>query len=255
MRILRQLFILLFLTLLAGCTYHRAPEPYASPAAYNGQVISSAPYPSTPAAGTLYTGTVTTNTAGTVSSAGGLDDTVALRVQQKLQGSEIAGLAPNINVSSRSGTVTLTGFVPTQQERQLAETLARSTAGVLDVENDLQVVGAPTGRTAPYPGTSFPPSPPNSEAAGELFNLHVQGLNETDRALAQRVLDGLRTNSALMAIFPSVDIEITGGRVVLQGQVQTEQQRQTIESAVRQAAGVNAVEDRLQVLGVPASNP
>jgi osmotically-inducible protein OsmY len=92
--------------------------------------------------------------------------------------------------------------------------------------------------------------------AGDIFNLHVQGLNDTDRALAQRILDSLQTDTALAAMLPSVNILVSGGRVVLQGQVQTGQQKQTIDSVVRQAAGPSPVEDQLQMMNpLPTANP
>jgi osmotically-inducible protein OsmY len=77
--------------------------------------------------------------------------------------------------------------------------------------------------------------------------LHVQGLNDTDRTLAQRVLEGLQTDTTLANVMPSVNINIINGRVVLQGTVQNERQRRAIVEAVQRAAGVQNVEDQLTV--------
>jgi len=74
----------------------------------------------------------------------------------------------------------------------------------------------------PY-GTTGNASP--TLATGDVFNLHVQGLNDTDRNLAQNILQGLRTDSLLHSLLPTVNINVSGGRVILQGTVQSEQQR------------------------------
>jgi len=259
MRVPRQILFLLFLTALTGCTYTRAPEPYTGPSGYGGQVISSAPYPSAPPAGTyaapapVYSAPAGTNaTLGSLSGPSASDSAAVSRIQRTFRTSELAGIAPNINVSAQNGTVTLTGFVSSEHERQMAETLARSAGGVLNVNNELDVVGSPTGRIAPV----NPASGSSAGVAGNIFNLRVQGLNATDRAVADRVLDGLRDNPSVMSAFPSVNINVADGRVTLDGQVGTEEQRQAIESAVKQAAGAANVEDHLQVIGVaPARSP
>jgi len=48
-------------------------------------------------------------------------------------------------------------------------------------------------------------------------------------------------------LLPNVDIQVAGGKVTLQGNVQTEQQKQAIVSAVQRAAGAENVQDQLQV--------
>jgi len=166
------------------------------------------------------------------------------QVQQSFRNSDISGLAPNLNVSEQNGTVTLSGYVPSERDKQMAETLARNTAGVSAINNQIQVLPSPTGNNARV----YPPSSAN-QIAGDIFNLHVQGLNDTDRALAQRILESLRTDTALNSLLPSVNINVSSGRVVLEGRVQSDQQRKTIESVVRQASGSGNVEDQLQVVG------
>ena len=48
-------------------------------------------------------------------------------------------------------------------------------------------------------------------------------------------------------MMPKVNITVEGGRVVLRGTVQNEQQRRQIISAVSQAAGTSVNADELQV--------
>jgi osmotically-inducible protein OsmY len=99
----------------------------------------------------------------------------------------------------------------------------------------------PTGRAEVIRPNPAPITP------ADTFNLHVKGLSETDRLLAQRVLDGLRADSAVSSYMPVVNIDIDGGRVVLRGTVLNDDQRRSIVSAVQRAAGVNNVQDELRV--------
>jgi osmotically-inducible protein OsmY len=160
---------------------------------------------------------------------------------------DLSRLAPNVNISARNGMVTLTGDVPSDQDRRMVVAMVESTPGVVTLNDQLRVTlpgdvirpAVPTGRIDTqrfYPGD-----------AGEVFNLHVQGLSETDRTLAQRVLDGLRTDSVVASMLPVVNIHVSDGRVVLRGSVLNDEQRRSIVSAVQRAAGVNNVYDELQI--------
>ncbi len=86
-------------------------------------------------------------------------------------------------------------------------------------------------------------------ATGDIFNLHVQGLNNTDRNLAQQILQGLNTDTALASLLPTVNINVSGGRVILQGRVQSQEQKQAIGMVVQRAAGSSNVENQLEVGG------
>jgi len=162
---------------------------------------------------------------------------------------DLGRLAPNIQVTARNGMVTLTGDVPSDQDRRMVVAMVESSPGVVTLNDQLHVTAAdlrgdvrtvlPTGRVDTQ---RFYPSD-----AGEVFNLHVQGLSETDRVLAQRVLDGVRTDSVVASMLPVVNIHVTDGRVVLRGSVLNDEQRRNIVSAVQRAAGVNNVYDELVV--------
>ena len=187
-------------------------------------------------------------------------------------------LAQSVNVSAQNGAVTLTGTIPNDQQRQVVDNVVRNVNGVSSVYDQLQITATPTGRSDQqqnysYNNTSqqqqqqYPAQPPQQEpqqqqqqqsysgnanasptlATGDIFNLHVQGLNDTDRNLAQNILQGLRTDSLLHALLPTVNINVSGGRVILQGTVQNEQQRQAIATVVQRAAGGSNVDNQLQV--------
>jgi hyperosmotically inducible periplasmic protein len=170
----------------------------------------------------------------TTSNSNPIDSSLASRVREALRNQPtLANVTPNVQVTENNGTVTLTGSVPTEEDRNLIESVIKNTVGVTAINDGLTIAPSATGRRATVPG--------------DIFNLHVQGLSAPDRTLAQRILDGLRTDSMLGNLLPSVDIQVAGGKVTLQGTVQTEQQKQAILSAVQRAAGVDNVQDELQV--------
>lgn len=72
------------------------------------------------------------------------DREIAARLQTAL-GSPTSGGPARIEVDVREGVVALSGFVPTQEERDRAGQIASATPGVRRVENRLML---PTGRGA-----------------------------------------------------------------------------------------------------------
>jgi len=255
----------LLVVFISGCSTPSNQHVYAGAAEPPGQVISSGSYasPNTPTQPPpRYSTSPPVFNANANSTALSPDAMLTDRVNQALRSSSL-GIAPNnVSVSAQNGVVTLNGTVPNQQQRQMIYDLVRNTSGVGSVNDQLQLSGAPSP-VYPQPNTTYTPPPPaqypatssaqtlapNTASTGDVFNLHVQGLNEADRMLAQRILQGLRTDSRLGSLLPTVDINVAQGRVILQGVVQNEQQRAAIESVVRQATGGSNVEDQLQVQG------
>lgn len=228
------------LLLIAGCA-HKNPQTASVPV-YTPSVIStpapgSAPVVSTPPAPM------------------NPDTVLANQVRQQLNASpQAAQLMRDVQVNAQNGTITLSGSVPNDQDRQMLQNLVRATPGVTSVNDSLQV---PSNTSAPIistPETTYPPTGRTSETnqvgatmPGEVFNLHVQGLTPQDRTLAQQVMDGLRADNSLNTLFPKVDINIAQGKVVLSGTVANQQQHQAVLNAVKRSAGENNVVDQLQV--------
>jgi len=230
---------------------------------YPDNQYSSSTYSTTPAytgRSTTYTPAYRTTTVTTPTYPSGAttyvftdaDRALSSTVRRALNQSEtVAGIARNVYIDSRSGVVTLTGSVPSEQDRQFINNVVRNTAGVYNVNDQIQVVAptvvtAPTGATENRVYASSPEVLVNPSSAGTIFNLHVQGLDEPDRSTAQRILQELRTDTILPSLLPMVNITVTGGAVVLDGNVQNERQRRAIDTAVRRAAG-GRVENRLQI--------
>jgi osmotically-inducible protein OsmY len=71
------------------------------------------------------------------------DTSITLKVKTALHRDEVTGAsAGNIHISTTAGIVTLKGEVPTVETFAHAELLARSTQGVRDVVNELQIASA-----------------------------------------------------------------------------------------------------------------
>jgi osmotically-inducible protein OsmY len=160
--------------------------------------------------------------------------------------------ASKVQVLAQNGTVTLAGTVPDDQERQMMEVVARNTAGVVGVNDQLQVAYPPTGTYASPPQVYSPPpapiiTPPPVPVYSVGRNISVQATTEADRALAAGISERLRPDATITSLSPGVTVTVAGGRAYVRGTVASEEQRQTIISALRNTPGVVAVYDELSL--------
>jgi len=177
------------------------------------------------------------------------DQTLAGQLQQALSGHPtLSGFSQNVRVSVQNGRVTLLGNVPSEQDRQMIYDVVRNTPGVVSVSDQLQIATLPTGRVS-QAGPVYSSSA--SRNSGDMFNLHVQGLREADRTLAQRILDGLRIDNTFTAPSEPIDITVANGQVMLQGTVPNSEQKRDVVAAIQRAAGASTVYDDLQVVKAP----
>jgi len=168
------------------------------------------------------------------------DQALANQVQQALYSHPTASqLAQNIRVMVQGGRVTLNGNIGSEQDRQVVDEVVRNTPGVVAVTDQMQIATQPTGRVQESSRVYQP--------SGENFTLHVQGLNDADRDLAQRILEGVQTQPPANRTWPGVTINVSGGRVTLQGTVQSYEQKRAIVESVQRAAGANNVVDEIRV--------
>ena len=93
-----------------------------------------------------------------------------------------------------------------------------------------------TEKTAQAPST---PATPSAAAPA--------GMSETDRALAQRVEDSLRQNSALASAAQNVQVQAKNGEVTLSGSVNNEQEKTNIAATAQKVAGVSKVNNQIEV--------
>jgi len=246
MSVTQKFAILSTLALVAGCSdeYQRQTY-YNTEPAHGGHVITSGTY------------------TGPQANPTDLALEASLRDQLNHYG-DLAGEAPNVQITARDGNVTLAGAVPSERDRQMIEAMVRNTSGVNSVSDQLRVGYVPTGASSstvyatppPPPATasaSAPvvttpaPAPIVSNESSDSMRLRVQGVTDDDRVLAQRIADNLRTDTVLPTLIPDVNISVAGGRVTLRGIVQSDSQRRAIISAVQRVPGVTSVYDELRL--------
>lgn len=98
-----------------------------------------------------------------------------------------------------------------------------------------------SSKTTTTEKTTQAPSTPGTPAAGP------SAMNETDRALAQRVEDSLRQNSSLASAAQNVQVQAKNGEVTLSGSVNNEQEKANIAATAQKVAGVSKVNNQIEV--------
>jgi len=143
-----------------------------------------------------------------------------------------------INVGSRDGTVTLKGFVESDDVRRQVLEITRNTDGVKQIDDRRLLVGRPASESfetvsipAPAPvattgATQAPPAPDDATVAG-----FVQAKYFLDPAIKAR----------------HIEVQAAHGVITLKGQVASESERAQALLLARSAPGVTRVEDYLTV--------
>jgi osmotically-inducible protein OsmY len=126
--------------------------------------------------------------------------------------------------------VRLSGEVASEQERESAEELAANVEGVEGVENRLAVDAAL--------GEIEADSSPKS-----------LGQRLDDAALLTKIRTALHLDREARKI--DVDIQVSAGRVVLRGEVPTEELADRIRTRVASVSGVESLDDELELEGRP----
>jgi osmotically-inducible protein OsmY len=125
-------------------------------------------------------------------------------------------IAPfDIHIETSSNTVTLTGQVPTEDDKQVTEKIVRGTKGVANVVNGLRVDPA-------------------------MQAVHVEKQRVIDLEIKAAVLESMMNNAELKT--QQVKVEVNNGEVKLSGSVQTSAQKTAAESAARAIANVLQVD-------------
>jgi osmotically-inducible protein OsmY len=122
-------------------------------------------------------------------------------------------IAKHISVTALDGAVTLGGHVETYHEKHEAVRAAERVAGVRAIADEIEV---------------------------REPSLHERPDDEIAEEIAR--LRGLHTDSP-----DSVGVHVSGGRVFLHGQIDSEAHREAIESEARQLTGVHAVTNLIEV--------
>ena len=148
--------------------------------------------------------------------------------------------ARHINVSTRAGVVTLTGFVEGQPQRELAVQIARTTDGVKHVNDQLGIAGSQQERQAVATSGTRPGAPDPTTEAGNAANAPSNDALITARVQSKYFVDDRVKGRR-------IDVDTRNGVVTLTGQVADEDERAQALLLARTAEGVARVEDHLTV--------
>jgi osmotically-inducible protein OsmY len=72
-------------------------------------------------------------------------------------------------------------------------------------------------------------------------------VSDSDRSLETKVREALTTDSSFGSAAPNVQVKVEGGKVVLSGNVESEQQKQMAATIVQNTTGVVSVDNRLSI--------
>lgn len=155
------------------------------------------------------------------------DSTLTAKVKSKLAADSETS-ATKISVETKDGVVTLSGTVPTGTEKTKAEQIARNTEGVKRVANDIKVDAESMGATN------------LGDKAGETAK--DVGGTLTDAAIlasvkAKLVADGIT----------GTDVDVSGGAVILKGQVEDAKEKAKAEDIAKNTSGVKDVRNQLTI--------
>ncbi|WP_435005482.1 BON domain-containing protein [Tundrisphaera lichenicola] len=122
--------------------------------------------------------------------------------------------AAEIGVTTRNGVVTLTGSVPTYNEKVTADRMAKRVYGVKAVANDIEV--------------------------------RPRGVGErTDTDIAQAAIHALQWKTTVPD--ERIKLSVSKGWVTLEGEVDWHYQKESAEEAVRHLLGVRGVIDQISI--------
>jgi osmotically-inducible protein OsmY len=154
------------------------------------------------------------------------DAETTTRVQMRLLWNDTTG-GLSIDVDTQDGVVTLTGPVHTEEERQMAERLARRTEGVREVKNALRV--------APEETLTREAREAAEDAAKTI----------SDAWITARVAASLRFDATIN--HGRIDVSTQDGVVTLAGKVPYLFQKKGAAETAREISGVKSVDNRLEV--------
>jgi len=155
------------------------------------------------------------------------DSTITAKVKSKLA-TDSQTSAIKIGVETKQGIVTLSGTVPTDTEKTKAEQLARNTDGVKKVQNDIKV--NPETTSASNFGEK-------AEEAAKDVGETLSDAGILAKVKAKLIADGIT----------GTNVDVTGGEVILKGEVADAQKKLQAETIAKNTAGVKDVKNQLTV--------
>lgn len=102
------------------------------------------------------------------------DSAITAKIKSKMIGDSVVK-AHEINVDTFQGNVQLNGFVDNAAQKQRAEEIARNTAGVVNVQNNLQLRPEAAGA-----GRTYNSSSSGAQVHGQAGGAEIQGKVQTN---------------------------------------------------------------------------
>jgi osmotically-inducible protein OsmY len=174
-------------------------------------------------------------------------DDAMLTAKVKAQMAVDGRISPTrVGVDTLNGAVTLSGEVPTQEEKDAAEQVAQKVEGVRSVNNHITVNPAAAG-------TGVPSGNEMKEKAGKAVgDVGEQMKKEATEA----ILQGKIKTRLVAAGYGGISVGVEQGVATLQGNVPSQRDRDAVETIVANMQGVKQVNSQVTVSGQsPAPTP
>lgn len=151
-----------------------------------------------------------------------------------------------VNVDTLNGDVTLKGEVPTQEEKDAAEEVARKVEGVTNVSNQITVNPSAAGSGVP----SGNEMKQQAEKAASEFGQEVK--KEASKAFLLGEIKARLTAAG----YSDISVGVEQGVVTLKGETPNDKDRIAVEAIVEKIEGVVKVDNQVGVKGQsPAPTP
>lgn len=156
------------------------------------------------------------------------------------------------NPSGTSGTMAATTPTPSRTEGVTSDARAPLVADTKGTSANDYKADAPSTNAATPARPDAPVQPDNTkvnkrDTDSAALTPMDQRNNETDLKITQEIRQAVMGNGSLSFTAKNVKIITQGGKVTLRGPVKTDQERSAIEAAARKVAGVNAVDNQIEV--------
>jgi osmotically-inducible protein OsmY len=147
--------------------------------------------------------------------------------------------AKNIQAEVKGGTATLRGTVQSDAEKQQMESQLKTIPGITSVENKLEV----------SKDQAQGQSQKVNESAGAATQQKTPQGQPSDEQLTSQVKQTLGLTDPQSQKAKDIQVEVKNGAAKLSGSVQTEAEKQQMETQLRAVQGVTSVDNQLQVMG------
>lgn len=136
-------------------------------------------------------------------------------------------------IEADRGTVALEGIVSSEREKERMVNAVEKTVGVERVDDRIQVISA--------------------RDQVEIGREAMADPAEVDRNIAALVRSALSGDPSLPMRDDSVHVKVDNGHVILHGWVNSDQEKEMISTRVRAIEGVQALDNRLEIVSGAAS--